>query len=202
MRPNIHILGIQGSGKGTQSALLTEKYNLNYISTGSLFRSRSAQSDSLGIYLKEEMKTGNLIPDHYLIQIVEEYLTKNPIQNGFLGDGVIRTTAQYTDLMPVWKKFDLESPLLIHLDLSESVATLRIEKRIKESGEARRADDHPAAIALRFQAYYTSTAPVIHLFEQAHRCIHVDANQTISTIHQEICQAISGFYPSLTHGSH
>ncbi|MBU6389103.1 nucleoside monophosphate kinase [Patescibacteria group bacterium] len=197
MKPNIHILGIQGSGKGTQSDLLHQKYGFNTVSSGALFRTRAAQSDEFGTYLAKELAVGHLIADTHLFALVEEYLQANPIPVGFVGDGVIRTAAQYEGLQPVWKRYDLDTPLLFYLDLSDTLAIQRIENRIRQSGGQRRSDDNPEGIAARFQAYHRQTAPVISLFEAAGRCIQIKADQSIEAIHAQIVSAIEKEYPWL-----
>jgi adenylate kinase len=208
MLPNIHILGIQGSGKGTQSALLVSKYSLNYVSSGNLFRERAARGDQFGINLGNVLREGHLIPNDFLVQTVEDYLDIHTIHTGFLGDGVIRTLTQYTELIPVWEHHELEVPLLIHLQLKEEVALDRIKHRQEElndptkhdyhlvySGKLlHRTDDNPLAIRERFALFHKMTQPVIDLFEKQDRCIHISADQSIEAIHAEICSVLSSHY--------
>ena len=211
MLPNIHILGIQGSGKGTQSALLVTKFALNYVSSGNLFRERAAEADMFGLDLGKILHEGHLMPNEYLIQTVEDYLDNHTVLTGFLGDGVIRTLTQYTELNQVWKHHKLEAPLLIHLQLKEEVALDRIKHRQEElrdpskhdyhlvySGKLlHRTDDNPLAIRERFALFHKMTQPVINLFESQDRCIHISADQSIESIHAEICATLESHYPTL-----
>lgn len=215
MLPNIHILGIQGSGKGTQSALLVSKYSLNYASSGNLFRERAATGDQFGVNLGKILQEGHLIPNEFLVQTVEDYLVNHTIHQGFLGDGVIRTLTQYSELTPIWSNHNLEAPLLIHLQLREDVALDRIKQRQEElkdptkhdyhlvySGKLlRRTDDNPLAIRERFALFHTMTQPVIDLFERQERCVHISADLDIETIHLAICATLESHYPTL-HGTH
>jgi len=201
MLPNIHILGIQGSGKGTQSALLVEKFSFSYISSGELFRKRAAQGDAFGEELKAELTAGRLLEDRHLFQAIEDYLATTTITKGFLGDGVIRTTNQYHGLQKMWELHDLEQPLLIHLILSEEKAMQRIAHRqaeLAKIGTAKREDDTPEGIRQRFVHFHTLTEPVIQLFEEAGRCIHIDADQSVEEIHVQISTALRSLYPGLT----
>jgi adenylate kinase len=209
--PNIHILGIQGSGKGTQSALLVKKYSLSYVSSGNLFRARAAEGDAFGTELGKELHAGRLIPNAYLVHTIEDYLTRHTVSKGFLGDGVIRTLEQYDDLCPVWDHHSLADPLLIHLQLSEEEALARIAHRREElndpakhdyhmvySGKLlHRTDDNPLAIKERFALFHKMTLPVITLFEKKQRCIHISADQTIDEIHEVICDVLAQYYPHL-----
>jgi adenylate kinase len=212
MLPNIHILGIQGSGKGTQSALLVEKFALSYASSGNLFRERAAEGDEFGKEIASKMQAGKLLPNEYLYQTIENYLSSNPIINGFLGDGVIRSISQYDHLLPIWGRYNLEAPALVHLELTEEVALARIAQRQRDLEDmskqeyhkvyggklAHRTDDNPSAIQERFALFHSMTKPVIARFEEEGRCVHISADQPIEKIHQEICNYLEKEYPSLT----
>ena len=122
MFANIHILGIQGSGKGTQSSLLIEKYNLTYISSGQAFRERATQADTFGENLAKEMAAGHLIADPILFQVVKDFLSSHSISTGLLGDGLIRNNVQKDLFSSIWQEYNLAEPFLIYLDLSEELA--------------------------------------------------------------------------------
>lgn len=215
MRPNIHILGIQGSGKGTQSALLVEKYRLNYLPSGNLFRERAEVNDQLGQEIKQALGRGHLLPDNYLIQTVIGYLESHQVQHGLLGDGVIRTVSQYDQLLTTWEHYQLESPFLVHLILDEATARERIAHREQEqidqakreyhltySGKLlRRNDSNHLAIEERFVLFHQLTTPVVQRFTEAGRCLDVSANQSVAAIQAEICQGLEQRYPTLQHGT-
>ena len=216
MLPNIHILGIQGSGKGTQSALLVEKYNLDYISSGNLFRERASQNDALGHQIANNLKAGQLLSTEVLLNTVDNHLKNNKIQHGLLCDGVIRTLDQYNKLTPVWTAYNLENPFLIDLVLDEEEAVKRIEHRQQElsnpekqeyhlrySGKLlQRTDDNPLAIKERFALFHRLTQPVVNVFQQENQCINSSANQEIEAIHAQICIALSNRYPLLSYVTH
>ncbi len=211
---NIHILGIQGSGKGTQSALLVERYKFLYLASGNLFRARAEKGDELARKIGAEMKAGRLLPDAYLYHTVIDTLHEQPYPSGILGDGVIRTIGQFNHLNPVWEMNGLDKPLLINLVLDEAHALERIKHReeVIASGNAElhksftgklahRADDNPQAIEERFQLFHTMTEPVIALFKDQGRCIEVDARVSIENIFSTICSGIEQYYPN-THVTH
>ena len=217
MLPNIHILGIQGSGKGYQSALLVERYAFNYLASGNLFRERSAVGDAFSQEITTLLKSGHLLPDSYLFRTVREYLAEHRrVKYGLLCDGVIRTLKQYHGLEPLWKRYKLDDPLLIHLRLSEAEAVKRTEQRrreqddpslqqhhLKYSGKLlQRTDDNPAAIKERFALYHTMTEPVIRRLEAEGRCIHINADANVEEIQAEICQNLEKLYPELHNVTH
>lgn len=217
MLPNIHILGIQGSGKGTQSSLLVEKYAFAYASSGNLFRQRATINDEFGQKVAAMLKTGKLFPNQLVFEVIDEYLTDHQVASGFLGDGVIRTVEQYTGFQPIWHTHGLDTPVLIHLILNEDTAQKRIQQRIADAQDpakrsyhevysgklVHRSDDNPVAIQERFALFHRMTTPVVKIFDDLGRCIHVSADQSVENIHAEICKGIEAFYPHLSsHGAH
>lgn len=91
---NIILFGPPGSGKGTQSEKLIEKYGLKHLSTGDLLRSEIARETPLGLEAKNLMDKGQLVPDEVVIGMISSALEANPDAKGFLFDGFPRTTAQ------------------------------------------------------------------------------------------------------------
>jgi adenylate kinase len=92
---NIILFGPPGSGKGTQSALLSEKYNLKHISTGDILRSEIEKSSELGISAKKYVSEGKLVPDDIIINILmNEIKNSEKLQKGVLLDGFPRTVEQ------------------------------------------------------------------------------------------------------------
>jgi adenylate kinase len=81
---NIALFGPPGAGKGTQSMLLLEKYNLTYISTGDILRAEIKAKSELGIEAKKLIDKGELVPDELIIQIIEKRIIDNADSNGFL----------------------------------------------------------------------------------------------------------------------
>src|SRR6185369_13379078 len=91
---NLILFGPPGSGKGTQSEKLVEKYKLVHLSTGNLLRSEIAEKTPLGIESKHFIDKGQLVPDEVVIGMVDSFFDKHAEANGFLFDGFPRTTAQ------------------------------------------------------------------------------------------------------------
>jgi len=217
MLPNLHILGIQGSGKGTQSAILEERFGLTYVSSGNLFRARAAQGGALGERIAGQLAKGTLLPDQLLAETIEDYLQNTQVERGFLGDGVMRTLQQKELLDPIWPAAGLQAPYLIHLQLSEAEALKRIEHRKQEAQAAERAahyqryggkllqrtDDNPTAIHERLALFHRMTEPLIAGFRESGSYFGVDAHQSIEAIAEQISTHISATFPELAaHESH
>ena len=92
---NIVIFGAPGSGKGTQSEKLIERYGLYHISTGEVLRDHIARKTPIGQIAKTYINQGQLIPDSLMIRILEEIIENEPkAQKGVILDGFPRTIAQ------------------------------------------------------------------------------------------------------------
>ena len=91
---NLVLFGPPGAGKGTQSNLLIDKYNLVHLSTGDILRSEIAAGTTLGLEAKALMDRGDLVPDKVVISMISSKLNNSPSANGFIFDGFPRTAAQ------------------------------------------------------------------------------------------------------------
>ena len=92
---NIVIFGGPGSGKGTQSDLIIEKYGLNHISTGEVLRAEISKQTPLGITAQKYIDNGQLIPDDLMIDILSKvYDEFGKDHEGVIFDGFPRTIPQ------------------------------------------------------------------------------------------------------------
>lgn len=146
---NIIIAGIQGSGKGTQSALLAETFNLKHISTGDVLRRHIADKTEFGIRYEEENAEGNLAPDEILFEIIQEEITTLDGKAGYILDGFPRTQAQAD-----WATEILDIDYVILLDIPEAVSLARLGRR-------GRVDDTSSAINNRIATYKEQTLPAV-----------------------------------------
>ena len=98
---NLVLFGPPGAGKGTQSNLLIEKYNLVHLSTGDILRGEIAEGTELGLEAKAIMDRGDLVPDEVVIGMISSKLDNNSNANGFIFDGFPRTSAQALSLIHI-----------------------------------------------------------------------------------------------------
>ena len=168
---NIILFGPPGSGKGTQSQKLIEKYGLKHLSTGDLLRSELALQTPLGIEAKNFMDKGQLVPDEVVIGMISSALETNPNVAGFLFDGFPRTAAQAEalDKLLQLKKTSIE--LMLALDVSEEELIKRLLNRGQSSG---RSDDvNEAVIRSRIHEYENKTKPVADYYAGFDKVVHV-----------------------------
>ncbi|WP_419918660.1 adenylate kinase [Candidatus Poriferisocius sp.] len=151
------ILGRQGSGKGTQAALLAERYGVVHVSTGDMLRAAVTSGTELGMRAKAVMDAGNLVGDDIMIGVVAERLAEADIRTrGVLLDGFPRTTAQADALAEILG--GIAPDLAINLDVPIAEVTKRMLARGRD-------DDTEETISRRLDLYETETAPLLAWFE-------------------------------------
>lgn len=180
MRPNLHIFGIQGSGKDTQAGNIAKHYGLVHLSSGALFRARMELGDTVGQFIAKEVHAGHLLPDEFLLQSLETALHTIAPEQGVICAGILRTTKQYQSIQPIWQEHSFEAPFGILLEVSEAVARERALKR-------HRSDDTNEALTERFRIYHEQTEPVLSLLETAGRLIRVNGESTPEEVFAAVC---------------
>ncbi len=185
---NIVIFGAPGSGKGTQSNYLKEKYGLEHISTGDLLRAEIAQKSELGKMAENYIAKGQLVPDEVVIGMLEETVKKNPNAKGFIFDGFPRTLAQGEALDKILKKFGQEISIVISLEVDDEELINRLLKRGELMG---RSDDNRETIESRLKVYYNQTAPLKEFYAKQGKLIEIKGKGSIEEIFASIAQAVN-----------
>ncbi len=200
---NIIIMGVQGSGKGTQADLLCTKLNIKHITTGEIFRHHLKMQTELGKKAQVFIDQGNLVPDDLVFEIVASEMQTSP--DGFLLDGFPRTIAQAEYLMSQY-----EIGYVFYLNLTDEIAIERIgSRRICKSCGANynlltqkpqvdgicdlcggeiitRSDDTPDAIAKRIEKFHEETDHLTSFFAELGILHRINANQGIEEVQKEI----------------
>ncbi len=160
---NIIIFGAPGSGKGTYSELIKEKYGISHISTGDVLRAEIKNGTELGKIAEGYTTTGKLVPDELMIKILAKTYDEQPKGKGVIFDGFPRTIAQAEALKEMLEKRGDSLGIMIELLVDEDVLMARLLNRAIEQG---RADDNEETIRNRFEVYNTQTAPLSEWFEK------------------------------------
>lgn len=155
---NIVIFGGPGSGKGTQSEKLIDRYGLTHISTGEVLRAEIAKGSELGKIADSYISHGNLIPDDLMVRILAAEVDRlTPSSKGFIFDGFPRTIHQADELNKMLEHRGERVHAVIGLEVPDDVLTERLLERGKSSG---RADDNAETIRQRLDVYHNTTAPL------------------------------------------
>ncbi|WP_315087348.1 adenylate kinase [Bacteroides heparinolyticus] len=184
---NIVIFGAPGSGKGTQSERIVEKYGINHISTGDVLRAEIKNGTELGKTAKGYIDQGQLIPDSLMIDILASVFDSFKDSKGVIFDGFPRTIAQAEALKAMLKERRQEVSVMLDLEVPEDELMVRLIKRGKDSG---RADDNEETIKKRLNVYHSQTAPLIDWYKAEGQYRHIKGLGTMEDIFADICKEI------------
>ncbi len=184
---NIVIFGAPGSGKGTQSERIVDKYGINHISTGDVLRAEIKNGTELGKTAQGYIDQGQLIPDSLMIDILAGVLDSFKDSKGVIFDGFPRTIAQAEALKAMLKERSQEVSVMLDLDVPEDELMTRLIKRGQESG---RADDNEETIKKRLVVYHTQTSPLIDWYKREGKYQHINGVGTMDGIFADIVEAI------------
>ena len=185
---NIVLFGPPGSGKGTQSEKVIEKYGLVHISTGDILREEVAAQTDLGKQAKEIMDKGELVSDKIVIGMIRKKLEENQGGSGFIFDGFPRTVNQARELRKALTDYDERVGVMISLEVPREELVKRLLKRGKESG---RSDDNMETINKRIDVYNRQTIPVTYYYDKMHKHAAVEGTGSVDMIFERIVKVIS-----------
>lgn len=189
---NIVIFGAPGSGKGTQSELLIEKYGLDHISTGEVLRKEIASGSELGKIADSYISKGQLIPDELIIDVLAKILDSKPRKAGIIFDGFPRTLQQGTALNKILEERGRELSIVINLNVDEEELIGRLLSRGKSSG---RSDDNMEVISSRLDVYKSQTSPLIDYYRKEGKLVDIEGGgRSVQDIFNEIDAAVSEVY--------
>jgi len=181
---NLILFGPPGSGKGTQSIKLAEKYMLKHVSTGDILRSEVKNQTILGMKAKAIMNTGELVPDELLIEILHAVMENNKNVKGFIFDGFPRTIVQAKALDQLMVKMNLSINHVISLEVEDDEVVKRLLKRAEIEG---RKDDNAETINNRLNVYISQTCPLLQYYDKQKKLHKIDGIGTIDSIFESIC---------------
>jgi adenylate kinase len=185
---NVILFGPPGSGKGTQSEKLIEKYGLVHLSTGDLLRKEMKAGTPLGLEAKSLIEKGQLVPDEVVVGMISSALEANPKANGFLFDGFPRTIAQAESLDRLLELKKTAINIVLFLQVNEDELIKRLVGRAQTSGRLDDAD--PEVQRKRQEVYKNETLPVAGYYQNAGKVERVEGEGTIDEIFERLTTLI------------
>ncbi|MBE5733573.1 MAG: adenylate kinase [Clostridiales bacterium] len=201
------LLGAPGSGKGTQAAYISDKYDLPHISTGDLFRENIKNETPLGKKIKSVMSTGQLCPDDLTVELVKDRLEEADCKSGYLLDGFPRDIPQAValdefaspdvvieikvDLAKVEHRITGRRSCLscggsFHVDFIGNVS------KCPKCGDELviRKDDNPITVKERLEVYENQTAPLIDYYKKQGKLVVINGDQSIENVFSDIVKVL------------
>lgn len=185
---NFIIFGPPGSGKGTQSQRIIDRYGLFHISTGDVLRQQIKEGTLLGKIADSYISDGQLIPDDLMIDILRNYIQEHPeASQGVIFDGFPRTIKQAEELNKLLDELGTELHAVIGLEVDEEELMKRLVKRGEMSG---RSDDNPETIRKRIGVYHSLTQPLQEYYKKSGHYRKVEGIGSVDEIFRQISSHI------------
>lgn len=187
---NIILIAPPAAGKGTQSKLLADKYQIPHISTGDLLRNASKEDSEMGNLIRSTIEKGLLVTDEIVLELLERRISNEDCMNGFILDGFPRSINQANKYIEILNKLNMKVGDVIFLDVPKETTRKRIVGRLscttcgsvyndqfedskpKKFGTcdkcngplSKRADDNDETFEERYKVYLNETYPLIEFF--------------------------------------
>ncbi len=211
---NILIIGAPGTGKGTMSEKLIEKYGIVHVSTGDMLRESVKNGTEVGKKAHGYMERGELVPDEVIHDIILERFAQKDMENGILMDGYPRTLAQAEDLDSILASLGKKVDCVLNLELDEEILIGRVTGRrtcpnckaiyhiqnmppkvegvcdICGSQLVTRKDDTVESLRVRLEAYHESTKDVIGYYANKGIVKTINADQSVEKVFADIVEAL------------
>jgi adenylate kinase len=202
------IMGVQGSGKGTQAKFLAKELDLIHISVGDFFRWNIQNRTKLGAKVKRIVSAGGLVPDEIVMDLVAERLDQHDWNHGFILDGFPRNEAQAQFFT---ERYDIDAVVVIEVPddvVYERMLARRLcskcgtdynllsnPPKVKDTCACggklvQRADDQPGPIRDRIKDYRTVTEPVIAVFKKKEKVVIVDGTKSPDEVRAQILKGL------------
>lgn len=183
----IILIGPPGAGKGTQAERLAQEWKLPKITTGDLFRENVKKKTALGKKVADILKSGTLVSDEVVVDLVTDRLGKPDCSKGYLLDGFPRTVGQAKafDHWLVGRRERIDSVVVLEVD--PETALKRILGRAAQAGESQRTDDNEDVVRKRLEVYEKETAPIIAYYGRQKQVFSVDGTRDVESVFKSIC---------------
>lgn len=185
---NIILFGPPGSGKGTQSTMIVEKYNLKHLSTGDILRREIKNETELGLLAESYISKGRLVPDDVIIDILLQTIDSDTKSyKGIILDGFPRTLVQAEALEEMLKTRSEDISVLIEIQVDEDLLLKRLLARSEVSG---RSDDNLETIHKRFEIYRSQSLPACDYYKKLNKYVAVNGVGTVDEVFNRISAVI------------
>ena len=208
---NLILLGAPGAGKGTQAEIISDKYNIQTISTGNIIRAALKNGTEMGLKAKAYTEQGKLVPDDVVIGIIRERLAEQDCKNGFILDGFPRTIPQAKALDDM--NITIDAALSIEVADEEIVKRMSGRRVCEKCGASYhtefkkpeiegvcnncdgnlviRKDDEPETVLERLKVYHDQTEPLKDYYKAQDKLVLVQGQDDVKDTTELVLKALS-----------
>ena len=209
---NLILMGAPGAGKGTQSAKISEKYQIPAIATGDILRGAIKAGTELGKAAKSYIDAGQLVPDSVVIGIIKEYLASDACKNGFILDGFPRSIPQAEALDEMGVKIDV----VLSIEVADEKIVERMSgRRVCSCGASYhvmynppktenvcdkcgaalyiRADDAAETVKNRLETFHAQTEPLKDYYSKKNLLVTVEGQEEVADTTKLVFEALKQF---------
>lgn len=212
---NIVLIGAQGSGKGTQAAMLADALAIRHVASGDLFRKEIEEQSQLGLQAKGYIDRGELVPDEVTVEMVLARIQQPDCAAGVLFDGFPRNIAQAKALDEGLQRIGRHIDVAVYLNVPRDILLVRLSGRyicraqqhvynintrppkvagicdIDGSELYQRSDDRGEAVQKRLDIFFHETIKVVDYYRDQQKLATIDGNQAIEQVHQSLVAQIT-----------
>jgi adenylate kinase len=181
------LLGPPGSGKGTQAERLAKLLDIPHLSSGELLRKEVEAGTDCGNAVSEALRTGELVPDEWVLDLLREPMVTASAGGGYLLDGFPRTLRQAEAAAEMAREEGVTADAAVFLVADPTALVERLLKRAEQSG---RSDDNEQTIRHRTEVYNSKTAPLREYYAERGILHEIDALQDVDTVTADILRAL------------
>lgn len=216
MKREYIFIGPPGSGKGTQTIMLSREFKLPHIDTGALLRAEIASGSEIGERANERIKKGQLVPIEIVSEIIKNRLKEKDCENGFILDGYPRSLEQAQALDDIFEELDGNNQVerkVFYFEVGEdalierlihrrtcpkcgeifNLKTMKMDKAVCPHCNvplSQRKDDTEEVARARFETYFRETHPLIDLYSKRNLVCTIQADKDIKTVYAQLKKAV------------
>lgn len=206
------LMGAPGAGKGTQSAKISEKWNIPAISTGDILRAAIKSGSELGRSAKSYIDAGQLVPDEVVIGLIRERLASPECKNGFILDGFPRSIPQAEALdamginIDVVLSLSVEDEVIVERMSGRRVCACGASYHVQSNPPKRegvcdkcgaelviRSDDNPETVKKRLKTYHEQTEPLEAYYAAKGKLVRVEGRNSVQDTTVAVFKALERF---------
>jgi adenylate kinase len=193
---NIVLFGYPGSGRGSQGKALAKKYGLEFVATGPMLEQEIKNQTAIGKQIKSLYESGQLVPDHLVVQIIEKKLEESKGVKGFIFKGFPRTLVQSYILDGLLKKHGSSISMVVDIEVPTLELIRRLDARSK-TDSCMPYDTATAKIVKRLQEHETKTVPVIEKYNQLHGVTKIDGHSNFDDVFELVSKEVENGMKSM-----